>query len=178
MSCHQVPLLGYLVSGSVWVVAILCGHGVMHICLVLGSTTWLCSCANCICTLLISLVDIDCFLHKALHLYALALSILSWDCGNWVHVEWCVSYACAYPCFCYTQCMSCTCGWNGRTCMSAMCMYTCVHHVCISAILHTNLHLLRNLFSLDIMHVVLMWHRSIVGCHIWVVKRIEVFPQM
>ena len=54
--------------------------------------------------------------------------------------------------------------------MSAMCMYTCVHHVCVSATLHTNLHLLRNLFFLDIMHVVLMRHRSIVGCHIWVVK--------
>ena len=33
-----------------------------------------------------------------------------------------------------------------------------------------NLHLLRNLLSLDIMHVVFMRHRSIVGCHIWVVK--------
>ena len=33
-----------------------------------------------------------------------------------------------------------------------------------------NLHLLRNLFSSDNMHVVFMRHHSIVGCHICVVK--------
>ena len=52
-------LLGCLVSGSVWVAAMLCGYGVLHACPVLGSTARLLSCANCVC------------IPKLLHGYAL-----------------------------------------------------------------------------------------------------------